>query len=93
MVQYALDVQLHINISWDREMSQPEWQPWTSLTTLFSDQEAIPGAHRALLLQLVLASPHPLEVRNKLSHACAPKRSGITLADTHPQRHAWVRAK
>ena len=94
MLQYALDVQLHINSSWEEEMSQPKWQPWASLTTLFSAQEAIPETHKALLLQFVLASPPPVQVRRRLARMFRSHRIlWHHISWWIPQRHASIHAK
>ena len=92
MLQYALDLQLLVNSSWEEEMRQPRWQPWRGLTPLFSDETAIPDAQRALLLQFVLASPSPSEVR---SQTCFHSRFSFTLAVSNPQgfTRAHVRCK
>lgn len=74
VLQYALDLQLQVNSSWEEEVRQPRWQPWRSLTCLLSAQEAIPEAHKALLLQFILASPSPCEVS---SHTCTSSTSQL----------------
>ncbi len=93
VLQYALDVQLHINSSWEEDTSQPRWQPWKSLTTLFTAEKDIPEAQRALLLQFVLASPPSFEVRSLHMYSAPTNCSGITLAEGNPQRHARVYTK
>ena len=59
VLEYALTVQQRIRSSWDVEMSQPPPQPWPVLAALLPAGHTIPEAHRALLLQLILASSRP----------------------------------
>ena len=87
ILRYALGVQQRVNASWDEEMSQPVWQPWSHLMTLFSAEQAgMPEAHRALLLQLVLASPPPCQVTQQVCLWQCPlnRPSSIVIAEAGP---------
>ena len=63
VLEYALAVQQRIRSSWDAEMSQPPHQPWHVLAALLCAGQAMPEAHRILLLKLVLELPPPAQVR------------------------------
>ena len=63
ILKYALAVQQRIRSSWDAEMSQPPQQPWRALAALLCAGQAMPAAHRVLLLKLVLELPASAQVQ------------------------------
>ena len=63
VLEYALAVQQRIRSSWEAAASQPPHQPWRALTALLCAGQAMPEAHRALLLRVVLELPPPTQVQ------------------------------
>ena len=77
-LEYALAVQQRIRSSWDAETSQPPHQPWRVLASLLSAGQAMPEAHRVLLLKLVLELPAPAQVQcSSWKHDASPHTSAI----------------
>ena len=88
VLEYALAVQQRIRSSWEAAASQPPHQPWHALAALLCAGQAMPEAHRVLLLRVVLELPPPTQVQcSSWKHDTTSHPSLIQLSGL--QQGAW----